>query len=127
QQIYLESLYGGWAATAAGMPWGGGKLRHIASLPEALRIDDGGCIFKTAAGNCWVREELLTGQGEIRVEWYLSGGATLVDDGSDYLQAALDTGRLWSQYSDRNKTVRIVMPSLLRITRTITAYTRGVR
>ncbi|MDZ3548981.1 hypothetical protein, partial [Klebsiella pneumoniae] len=30
QQIYLESLYGGWAATAAGMPWGGGKLRHIA-------------------------------------------------------------------------------------------------
>ncbi|HBR5113642.1 hypothetical protein AAHU41_19960 [Klebsiella pneumoniae] len=63
QQIYLESLYGGWAATAAGMPWGGGKLRHIASLPEALRIDDGGCIFKTAAGNCWVREELLTGQG----------------------------------------------------------------
>ncbi|WP_436919473.1 hypothetical protein, partial [Klebsiella pneumoniae] len=64
QQIYLESLYGGWAATAAGMPWGGGKLRHIASLPEALRIDDGGCIFKTAAGNCWVREELLTGQGE---------------------------------------------------------------
>ncbi|MET6046491.1 phage tail fiber domain-containing protein [Klebsiella pneumoniae] len=127
QQIYLKSLYGGWAATAAGMPWGGGKLRHIASLPEALRIDDGGCIFKTAAGNCWVREELLTGQGEIRVEWYLSGGATLVDDGSDYLQAALDTGRLWSQYSDRNKTVRIVMPSLLRITRTITAYTRGVR
>lgn len=127
QQIYLESLYGGWAATAAGMPWGGGKLRYIPNLPASLQVDDGGSIIKTAGGKCWVREELLTGQGEIRVEWYLVGGATLVEDGSDYLQAALDTGKLWSQYSDRNKTVRVIMPSLMRITRTITAYTRGVR
>ncbi len=127
QQIYLESLYGGWAATAAGMPWGGGKLRHIASLPEALRIDDGGCIFKTAAGNCWVREELLTGQGEIRVEWYLSGGPSLLEDGTASLQAAADTARLWAQYSDRNKTVRLVFPPLLRITDTVNIYTRGVR
>ncbi|GHK13948.1 hypothetical protein [Klebsiella pneumoniae] len=127
QQIYLESLYSGWAATASGMPWGGGKLRHIASLPTELQIDDGGCIFKTSGGKCWVREELLTGLGEIRVEWYLSGGPSLVEDGTASLQAAADTAKLWSQYSDRNKTVRLVFPSLLRITGTVNIYTRGVR
>ncbi|MEB7681052.1 hypothetical protein NGC52_14895, partial [Klebsiella michiganensis] len=127
QQIYLKSLYGGWAATAAGMPWGGGKLRHIASLPEALRIDDGGCIFKTAAGNCWVREELLTGQGEIRVEWYMGEAPSFTYDASDAFQTAADTGNLWAQYSRRNKTVRLVMPAMMYITKTITVNTRGVR
>ncbi|MFQ7457467.1 MAG: hypothetical protein ACLROR_14035, partial [Klebsiella michiganensis] len=127
QQIYLESLYSGWAATAAGMPWGGGKLRHIASLPEALRIDDGGCIFKTAAGNCWVREELLTGQGEIRVEWYMGEAPSFTYDASDAFQTAADTGKLWAQYSRRNKTVRLVMPAMMYITKTITVNTRGVR
>ena len=127
QQIYLEALQDGWAATSSGMPWGGGKLRYIASLPTALQIDDGGSIFKTVGGKCWVREELLTGLGEIRVEWYLSGGPSLVEDGTASLQAAADTARLWAQYSDRNKTVRLVFPSLLRITDTVNIYTRGVR
>lgn len=127
QQIYLESLQDGWAATASGMPWGGGKLRYITSLPTALQIDDGGSIFKTIGGKCWVREELLTGLGEIRVEWYLSGGPSLLEDGTASLQAAADTARLWAQYSDRNKTVRLVFPSLLRITGTVNIYTRGVR
>lgn len=127
QQIYLESLYGGWAATAAGMPWGGGKLRHIASLPAQLQIDDGGCIFKTAAGKCWVREELLTGQGEIRVEWYMGEAPSFTYDASDAFQAAADTGKLWAQYSRRNKTVRLVMPAMMYITKTITVNTRGVR
>ncbi|WP_154914667.1 hypothetical protein [Klebsiella michiganensis] len=127
QQIYLESLYGGWAATAAGMPWGGGKLRHIASLPAQLQIDDGGCIFKTAAGKCWVREELLTGQGEIRVEWYLNAAPSFTDDASDAFQAAADTAKLWAQYSGRNSTVRLVMPPKMYITKTINVYSRGVR
>ncbi|HBS6333226.1 TPA: hypothetical protein MAM12_002058 [Klebsiella pneumoniae] len=127
QQIYLQARVSGWAATAAGMPWGGGKLRHIASLPAELQIDDGGCIFKTASGKCWVREELLTGQGEIRVEWYMGEAPSFTYDASDAFQTAADTGKLWAQYSRRNKTVRLVMPAMMYITKTITVNTRGVR
>ncbi|MDZ6244304.1 hypothetical protein U4M36_19220 [Klebsiella pneumoniae] len=127
QQIYLESLYGGWAATASGMPWGGGKFRYISNLPSSLQIDDGGSIIKTSGGKCWVREELLTGQGEIRVEWYMGEAPSFTYDASDAFQTAADTGKLWAQYSRRNKTVRLVMPAMMYITKTITVNTRGVR
>lgn len=127
QQIYLESLYGGWAATASGMPWGGGKFRYIPNLPSSLQIDDGGSIIKTSGGKYWVREELLSGLGEIRVEWYLDAAPSFIDDASDAFQAAADTAKLWAQYSGRNSTVRLVMPPRMYITKTINVYSRGVR
>lgn len=127
QQIYLAARVSGWAATASGMPWGGGKFRYIPNLPSSLQIDDGGSIIKTVGGKCWVREELLTGQGEIRVEWYMGEAPSFTYDASDAFQTAADTGKLWAQYSGRNKTVRLVMPAMMYITKTITVNTRGVR
>ncbi|MEB7682255.1 hypothetical protein NGC52_21230, partial [Klebsiella michiganensis] len=127
QQIYLAARVSGWAATPSGMPWGGGKFRYISNLPSSLQIDDGGSIIKTSGGKCWVREELLSGLGEIRVEWYLDGAPSFTDDASDAFQTAADTGKLWAQYSRRNKTVRLVMPAMMYITKTITVNTRGVR
>lgn len=127
QQIYLRARVSGWGASASGMPWGGGKLRHIASLPAELQIDDGGSIIKTSGGKCWVREELLSGLGEIRVEWYLDGAPSFTVDASDAFQAAADTAKLWAQYSGRNSTVRLVMPPKMYITKTINVYSRGVR
>lgn len=127
QQIYLAARVSGWAATPSGMPWGGGKFRYIPNLPSSLQIDDGGSVIKTSGGKCWVREELLSGLGEIRVEWYLDGAPSFTDDASDAFQAAADTAKLWAQYSGRNKTVRLVMPAMMYITKTITVNTRGVR
>ncbi|HGK7546626.1 TPA: hypothetical protein ACJ562_002318 [Klebsiella pneumoniae] len=127
QQIYLAARVSGWAATPSGMPWGGGKFRYIPNLPSSLQIDDGGSVIKTSGGKCWVREELLSGLGEIRVEWYLDGAPSFTDDASDAFQTAADTGKLWAQYSRRNKTVRLVMPAMMYITKTITVNTRGVR
>ncbi|WP_446915179.1 hypothetical protein [Klebsiella pneumoniae] len=127
QQIYLAARVSGWAATASGMPWGGGKFRYISNLPSSLQIDDGGSIIKTSGGKLWVREELLSGLGEIRVEWYLDGAPSFTDDASDAFQAAADTAKLWAQYSGRNSTVRLVMPPRMYITKTINVYSRGVR
>ncbi|EMR0338914.1 hypothetical protein ACYB43_05810 [Klebsiella pneumoniae] len=127
QKIYLTARNAGWAETASGMPWGGGKFRYIENLPAELQMDDGGSIIKTAGGKCWVREELLTGIGEIRVEWYLNGAPSFTDDASDALQAAADAAKLWAQYSGRNATVRLVMPPKMYITKTINVYSRGVR
>ncbi|HBV6848724.1 TPA: hypothetical protein MDX66_004380, partial [Klebsiella pneumoniae] len=105
QQISLTAGHTGWSANASGMPWGGGKFRYIANLPAELQMDDGGSIIKTVGGKCWVREELLTGIGEIRVEWYLNAAPSFTDDASDAFQAAADTAKLWAQYSGRNSTV----------------------
>lgn len=127
QQIYLAARVSGWAATASGMPWGGGKFRYISNLPSSLQIDDGGSIIKTSGGKLWVREELLSGLGEVRVEWYLDGAPSFTDDASDAFQAAADTAKLWAQYSGRNSTVRLVMPPKMYITKTINVYSRGVR
>ncbi|HBX4612866.1 TPA: hypothetical protein MH263_07395 [Klebsiella pneumoniae] len=127
QQISLTAGHTGWSANASGMPWGGGKFRYIANLPAELQIDDGGSIIKTVGGKCWVREELLTGIGEIRVEWYLNAAPSFTDDASDAFQAAADTAKLWAQYSGRNSTVRLVMPPKMYITKTINVYSRGVR
>lgn len=127
QQIYLAARVSGWAETPSGMPWGGGKFRYISNLPSSLQIDDGGSIIKTSGGKCWVREELLSGLGEIRVEWYLDGAPSFTDDASDAFQAAADTAKLWAQYSGRNSTVRLVMPPKMYITKTINVYSRGVR
>ncbi|HBX5711414.1 hypothetical protein [Klebsiella pneumoniae] len=127
QQISLTAGHTGWSANASGMPWGGGKFRYIANLPAELQMDDGGSIIKTVGGKCWVREELLTGIGEIRVEWYLNAAPSFTDDASDAFQAAADTAKLWAQYSGRNSTVRLVMPPKMYITKTINVYSRGVR
>ena len=127
QQISLTAGPTGWSANASGMPWGGGKFRYIANLPAELQMDDGGSIIKTVGGKCWVREELLTGIGEIRVEWYLNAAPSFTDDASDAFQAAADTAKLWAQYSGRNSTVRLVMPPKMYITKTINVYSRGVR
>ncbi|EMR2275932.1 hypothetical protein WJD43_002132 [Klebsiella pneumoniae] len=126
QQIYLTARAAGWALTSSGTPWGGGKFRHVANLPDELKIDDGGSIIM-AGGKCWVREEMLTGQGEVRVEWYLDKPPSFTDDASDAFQAAADTAKLWAKYSGRNKTVRLVMPAMMLITKTINVSTRGVR
>lgn len=127
QQIYLAARVSGWAATASGMPWGGGKFRYIPNLPSSLQIDDGGSIIKTSGGKYWVREELLSGLGEIRVEWYLNSAPSFTDDASEAFQDAADTAKLWAQYSGRNSTVRLVMPPRMYITKTINVYSRGVR
>ena len=127
QQIYLAARVSGWAATASGMPWGGGKFRYISNLPSSLQIDDGGSIIKTSGGKHWVREELLSGLGEIRVEWYLDSAPSFTDDASDAFQSAADTAKLWAQYSGRNSTLRLVMPPRMYITKTINVYSRGVR
>lgn len=122
QQIYLSSR----VANVSGLPWGGGKLRYVDNLPTELQIDDGGSIIM-AGGKCWVREELLSGRGEIHVEWYLDAAPSFTDDASNAFQAAADTAKLWAQYSGRNSTVRLVMPPKMYITKTITVNTRGVR
>ncbi|HBX2646338.1 TPA: hypothetical protein MHU12_18285 [Klebsiella pneumoniae] len=127
QQIYLRARVSGWESSTSGTPWGGGKFRYIENLPTQLQIDDSGSIIKTAGGAHWVREELLTGQGEIRVEWYMGEAPSFTYDASDAFQTAADTGKLWAQYSRRNKTVRLVMPAMMYITKTITVNTRGVR
>ncbi|QOE32405.1 tail fiber protein [Klebsiella phage Muenster] len=127
QQVYLISRVSGWEATSSGMPWGGGKFRYISNLPENLRIDDGGSIIKTNNGKFWVRDELFTGQGEIRVEWYLENAPSFLNDESDALQTAANTALLWSKYSGYNKTIRLIMPPILTISKTINIYTRGVR
>lgn len=126
QQIYLAERIRRWPVIDAGLPWGGGKFRHIANLPDELQIDDGGSIIM-AGGKCWLREELLSGQGEVRVEWFLDHAPSFDNDASAALQAAANTAKLLAQYSGRNKTIRLVMPSKIYITRTVTINTRGVR
>jgi hypothetical protein len=127
QMIYLQCAVAGWAATAAGTPWGGGVMRSIDTLPAALQVDDSGSIVKTVGGKFWIREELLTGLGEIRVEWYLQSAPAFNYDASDVVQRAADTAALWARYSSKNKTVRLVMPAKLYITKTVTVLHRGVR
>lgn len=127
QQIYVTARNTLWQSMTPSLPWGGGTFRYVQTLPSQLQIDDSGAIVKTAGGKYWVREELLTGDGEIHVEWYLDLAPSFTNDASDNFQGAADTAKLWAQYSGRNSTVRLVMPPRMYITKTINVYSRGVR
>ena len=91
----VKSFADGWAASAYGVPVGGGKFIYMPNLDASAYKADGGTIIVTDDDKVWVREELFTSkEPRVYAEWFGCDNSFYTDDAAN-IRKAIDACLFW--------------------------------